>query len=284
MVAGQITGGFAHALGAAIYEEYAYGPDGSFLAGTFADYLVPTTMEIPAPLILHVETPSPFTPLGAKGVGEGNCMSTPVCIANGVADALGLTEINLPLTPAKLGEHLHPPERERPQTAAAAKASSGRGLHGSGEARVKAPPEAVWRMLLDPDTLADIIPGCRKIEKLFDTHFRAEINLGIGPVKGEYRAEVRLADLVPPRTATLHASATGALGFGRGSGRVTLTSDGNGTQLTYEYEAEIGGKVASVGGRLLDATARLVIRQFFAALARRAAPQSGGWWYSWGRS
>jgi 2-furoyl-CoA dehydrogenase large subunit len=102
MVAGQITGGFAHALGAAVFEEYAYGEDGSYLSGTFADYLVPTATEVPAPVILHVESPSPFTPLGAKGVGEGNCMSTPVCIANAVADALGVAEIDLPLKPTKL--------------------------------------------------------------------------------------------------------------------------------------------------------------------------------------
>jgi 2-furoyl-CoA dehydrogenase large subunit len=107
MVAGQITGGFAHAVGAALYEEYVYGPDGSFLTGTFADYLVPTTMEVPAPLILHIETPSPFTPLGTKGVGEGNCMSTPVCLGNAVADALGIAAIDLPLTPAKIAAHLH---------------------------------------------------------------------------------------------------------------------------------------------------------------------------------
>jgi 2-furoyl-CoA dehydrogenase large subunit len=102
MVAGQVTGGFAHALGAALYEEYVYSDDGNFISGTLADYLMPTTAEVPAPLILHFETPSPFTPLGSKGVGEGNCMSTPVCIANAVADALGVTEIDLPLTPAKL--------------------------------------------------------------------------------------------------------------------------------------------------------------------------------------
>jgi 2-furoyl-CoA dehydrogenase large subunit len=107
MVAGQITGGFAHAVGAALYEEYAYGEDGAFLSGTFADYLVPTATEVPAPLILHIETPSPFTPLGAKGVGEGNCMSTPVCIANAVADALGIAEIDLPLTPAKLAARMN---------------------------------------------------------------------------------------------------------------------------------------------------------------------------------
>ena len=102
MVAGQVTGGFAQALGAALYEEYVYADDGSFISGTLADYLMPTTTEVPAPLILHFESPSPFTPLGAKGVGEGNCMSTPVCIANAVADALGVAEIDLPLTPAKL--------------------------------------------------------------------------------------------------------------------------------------------------------------------------------------
>ena len=67
-----------------------------------ADYLMPTTTEVPAPVILHFESLSPFTPLGAKGVGEGNCMSTPVCVANAVADALGVAEIDLPLTPAKL--------------------------------------------------------------------------------------------------------------------------------------------------------------------------------------
>jgi 2-furoyl-CoA dehydrogenase large subunit len=110
MVAGQITGGFAQGVGAALYEEFVYAPDGAFLAGTFADYLLPTATEVPVPVILHVETPSPFTPLGAKGVGEGNCMSTPVCLANAVADALGLAAIDLPMTPAKLAAHIHPAE------------------------------------------------------------------------------------------------------------------------------------------------------------------------------
>ena len=64
--------------------------------------LIATTTEVPEPVILHIETPSPFTPLGAKGVGEGNCMSTPVCIANAVADALGVEAIDLPLTPKRL--------------------------------------------------------------------------------------------------------------------------------------------------------------------------------------
>ena len=111
MVEGQITGGFAQAIGAALYEEYAYSSDGAFLSGTFADYLLPTTTEVPTPLILHIETPSPYTPLGAKGVGEGNCMSTPVCLANAVADALGLASIDLPMTPVKLAAHIHAAEK-----------------------------------------------------------------------------------------------------------------------------------------------------------------------------
>ena len=115
LVDGQIRGGFAHGLGAALYEELAYASDGSFLSGTFADYLVPTACEVPNPTILHMETPSPFTPLGAKGVGEGNTMSTPVCLANAVADALGIDDVELPMTPAKVvswfaGEEPPPPE------------------------------------------------------------------------------------------------------------------------------------------------------------------------------
>ena len=68
MVDGQVCGGFAQAVGAALYEEYAYASDGSFLSGTFADYLLPTVAEVPEPLILHMQTPSPFTPLGSKGL------------------------------------------------------------------------------------------------------------------------------------------------------------------------------------------------------------------------
>ena len=279
MVAGQVTGGFAHAVGAALYEEYAYGDDGSFLTGTFADYLVPTTMEIPAPLILHYETPSPFTPLGAKGVGEGNCMSTPVCLANAVADALGLDAIDLPLTPAKLAAHIHgaestPPQQERPAQAA----GKGRALHGAGEAHVNAPADAVWRMLLDPNTLAAIIPGAHGVEKLSDTHFRADVTLGVGPVTGRYKADIRLSDLDAPRAVTLTGIVTGALGDARGTGRITLTPDEDGTRVAYDYDAAIGGKVASIGGRLLDGAAKVVIRQFFAALVRHTggAPAKRG--------
>jgi 2-furoyl-CoA dehydrogenase large subunit len=90
-------------------------------------------------------------------------------------------------------------------------------------------------------------------------------------VKGRYRADVKLSDLVPPRAVTLGGSAEGALGFGHGQGRINLVPNQNGTTtLRYDYNAAIGGKVASIGGRLLDGAARVIIGQFFAALAREA--------------
>jgi len=273
MVDGQIRGGFAQALGAALYEEYAYAADGSFLTGTFADYLLPTTVEVPDPVILHMETPSPFTPLGSKGVGEGNCMSTPVCIANAVADALGMKNVELPLVPAKLSDIVRGAEPAPPAGRHAGMPRTPKGdrqLRGKGSATVAASPEAVWAMLLDPVTLQAVIPGCHAVERISDTHFRADVTIGVGPVKGRYRAEVALSDLDAPRAVTLGGSAEGALGFGNGEGRITLTPENAGTVVRYEYDAAIGGKVASIGGRLLDGAARVIIGQFFSALARQA--------------
>ena len=139
MVEGQIRGGFAQALGAALLEELSYGEDGDLpvrhLRGLPA---ADRDRGARASRMLHVESPSPFTPLGAKGVGEGNCMSTPVCLANAVADALDLSEIDLPLTPAKLAGLLAG-EEPAPPVGAVMRAKVGkpgdRTMSGSGEAR-----------------------------------------------------------------------------------------------------------------------------------------------------
>ena len=99
---GQVRGGFAMALGAALGERLVYAADGGCLSGSFADYPLPTAAMVPELTILHRESPSPLTPLGAKGMAEGNAMSTPACIANAAADALGVDEIDLPLTPERV--------------------------------------------------------------------------------------------------------------------------------------------------------------------------------------
>lgn len=102
IVEGQILGGFVHGLGGALFEELAYDEDGNFLSGTFADYLCPTATEIPPVEVAHVNTPSPKTVLGAKGLGDGSSMLTPAAIANAVADALGRPDVSPPLTMPKV--------------------------------------------------------------------------------------------------------------------------------------------------------------------------------------
>ena len=274
LVDGQIRGAFAHAVGAALYEELAYGADGSFHTGTFADYLVPTACEIPELLILHRDSKTDATPLGAKGVGEGNCMSTPVCLANAVADALSLEDVALPMTPTRLAAHLHgverPPADISPDAIKVPITGKGRSLTGSGTSLVPAPPEQVWRMVLDPATLAAIMPGCESMERLGENSYRATVVIHIGPIRGRFRTEIKLSELDAPSGLTLSGSAVGPLGSGAGSGRVQFIAEADGTRVSYDYSAEIGGKVASVGGRMIDGSARILISEFFKRLANMA--------------
>ena len=106
IVEGQVLGGFAHGVAAALYEQTVYDDDGNLLTGTFMDYLCPTAPDIPRLASAHRETPSPFTPFGAKGLGEGNTMSAPAALANAVADALGRDDVELPLTAPRVWELL----------------------------------------------------------------------------------------------------------------------------------------------------------------------------------
>ncbi len=103
---GQLRGGFAHGAGAALFEQHVYDEWGNLLTGSFMDYLTPTAPDLPRMRLHHQETPSPFTALGAKGLGEGNTMSAPAAIANAVADALDVEQVQIPLTPDRVWELL----------------------------------------------------------------------------------------------------------------------------------------------------------------------------------
>jgi 2-furoyl-CoA dehydrogenase large subunit len=280
---GQIRGSFAAAFGATMLEEFVYADDGSFLSGTFADYLAPTAPEMPELTVLHpVQTPSPYTRLGAKGIAEGNQYSTPVCVANAVADALGITDVEIPLTPSRVYEWIHDAERPPPEGQPAAPPAKGRALEGSGAIEVPAPREDVWRVLMDPASLAAVIPGCDSLEQVGDDAYRAVVDLGVGPVRGRFEAQVRLTDLVAPESGTLSGSMIGPLGSSHGAGHLRLEEIGTGTRVAYDYEIHLAGKVASVGGRMLDGAARVLIGQFFAGLVRQAAGETSdapdGWW------
>jgi 2-furoyl-CoA dehydrogenase large subunit len=103
---GQVRGGLAHGAGAALFERHVWDEDGNLLTGSFVDYLVPTAPDLPTPRLGHRESPTPFLPLGAKGLGEGTTMSVPAAIANAVADALGRDDVEPPFTPGRVWELL----------------------------------------------------------------------------------------------------------------------------------------------------------------------------------
>ena len=188
---------------------------------------------------------------------------------------LGSKDVELPLVPAKLAQLVRGAEPAPPAGRAAERDRASGAATGVCAAKARRAsarrPSASGPCCSIPATLQAVIPGCHNVQKISDTHFRADVTIGVGPVKGRYRADVKLSDLDPPHAVTLGGSAEGALGFGSGEGRITLVPTANGgTAIRYVYEAAIGGKVASIGGRLLDGAARVIIGQFFAALARQA--------------
>jgi 2-furoyl-CoA dehydrogenase large subunit len=276
---GQIRGGFAQALGAALMEEFAYRPDGSFASGTFADYLVPTAVEIPEPVIAHMQTPSPFTPLGAKGIGEGNSMSTPVCIANAIADALGPAvdpqAIELPMTPSRIIELIAPAE-QRPQHIAPPPQGDGKHFATSGSVNIAAPVEEIFRVLHDPEQLASLIPGCRKLHVASDNRYIADIALSVGLVNVSFHADISVVDEEPMRRMRLFGKGSGALGAAEGDGRITLTELPDGTRLDYEYKVSLSGKIVAVGARMIESATGVVLKQLFSRLGRVAGHKASG--------
>ncbi len=276
---GQIRGAFVQGLATALYEEFIYDQAGTFLSGTFADYLVPTAMELPDLELLHIETPSPFTPLGAKGLAEGNCMSVPACVANAICDALGVENVQLPATPARIHAMIAGEEPARPAhmtprsgiapTGTPAAGKDARQIKGAGSVSVAAPPEKVWEALLDPENLQAVIPGCHSLEKQGDNDYRAEVSLGVGPVRGRFKANVKLSDLKPVESGRIGGSISGPLGGASGSGVLRLSPEGSGTRIDYDYEVAVAGKAAAVGGRMLEGAASLVIGQFFDRFGRK---------------
>jgi carbon monoxide dehydrogenase subunit G len=129
---------------------------------------------------------------------------------------------------------------------------------------IPASPEKVWNSLNDPQILRQCVPGCERMDKTDDTHFSAAAVLKIGPVKATFNANITLDNLDPPRRCTLKGEGQGGVaGFARGEAEVVLTPEGDGTVLSYTAQAQIGGKLAQIGQRLIDGAAKQVADDFF---------------------
>jgi len=146
-------------------------------------------------------------------------------------------------------------------------------MEQAGEHRIAAPRERVWAALNDPEVLKRCIDGCESLERIDDHSFRAVVRARLGPVNAAFTGEVALKDVDPPNGYTLEVGAKGGpAGFANGTARVRLTDDGADTVLAYTAEGRVGGKLAQIGQRLIDAAARKTADDFFEAFARELAP------------
>jgi len=140
-----------------------------------------------------------------------------------------------------------------------------------GEERIAAPVQKVWEALNNPDVLKQAIPGCQSLEKKSDTEMAATVVLKIGPIKATFNGEVTLKNLNPPHSYTIQGEGKGGIaGFAKGGADVTLTADGaDATVLKYAAKAEVGGKIAQLGSRLVESTSKKLAGQFFTTFGDR---------------
>ena len=142
----------------------------------------------------------------------------------------------------------------------------------TGEYRIAASRERVWEALNDPETLKASIPGCSELQAVGDNSFTATVTAKVGPVKAKFQGQVTLSDMDPPNGYTIQGEGKGgAAGFAKGGAKITLLEDGDGTLLRYEVNANVGGKLAQIGSRLIDGTAKKLSAEFFTTFSELAA-------------
>ena len=146
----------------------------------------------------------------------------------------------------------------------------------TGEQLITVPQAEVWRGLNDPEVLKACIAGCESIEKVSDNEYKVSMVAAVGPVKAKFSGKLLLADLNPPNSYSLSFEGSGgAAGFGKGGAQVSLKSESAGTRLSYSAKANVGGKLAQVGSRLIDGVARKMADDFFVAFNEKLTGVSG---------
>ncbi|MFQ5348046.1 MAG: carbon monoxide dehydrogenase subunit G [Rhodothalassiaceae bacterium] len=145
----------------------------------------------------------------------------------------------------------------------------------AGETLIPASRETVWAALNDETLLIQCIPGCEALERIGDNELAAAVTARVGPVKATFKGEVRLENVSPPNSYTLVGQGKGAAGFARGRADVSLHDEGEGaTRLVYSVEANVGGKLAQIGARLIESSARKYADDFFTTFSRLVAERA----------
>jgi carbon monoxide dehydrogenase subunit G len=144
----------------------------------------------------------------------------------------------------------------------------------NGAVQLSATRDKVWAMLNDPEVLKVCIPGCEMLDKSSDTEFQAIASGKVGPVKARWKGKVKLTDLDPPNGYRIVGEGEGGVaGFAKGNARVSLSDTDGGTLLSYDVEAQIGGKLAQLGQRLINSAAKKTADDFFVKFAAAVAPK-----------
>jgi uncharacterized protein len=155
----------------------------------------------------------------------------------------------------QVAQYLPPATRNLQQT------SGGKPMELSGEYTFDAPQEMVWEALQDPEVLASIMPGGEGFEAVGDNEYTGTLNIRVGPVQGKFNGHIQLSNLVAPESYDISVDGKGAPGFVKASGGLKLSGQGEQTHMAYSGKAQIGGRIATVGQRLLDASAKSIVRQ-----------------------
>ena len=140
----------------------------------------------------------------------------------------------------------------------------------TGERRIPAPRQTVWDALNNPEVLKASIPGCTSLDKLSDTELKATASIKIGPISAKFGGAVTLSEIDPPNGYTISGEGQGGVaGFAKGGAKVGLVDDGADTLLSFSVNAQVGGKIAQLGARLIDATAKKMADAFFDEFSRQ---------------
>jgi carbon monoxide dehydrogenase subunit G len=140
-----------------------------------------------------------------------------------------------------------------------------------GEHTFNAPRERVWRALLDPEVLARTLPGCERLERTGENEYRGVLNVQVGPVKGQFQGTLQLAGILPLEGYHMKLDGSGPSGFMNGQGELRLADAPAGTTLRYDLDTQIGGRIAGLGQRLVESSAKSITRQGLEGLARELA-------------
>ena len=134
-------------------------------------------------------------------------------------------------------------------------------------------PERAWELLQDPNVLSKAIPGCQSLVRTGENQYELKLKMLLASLSGDFIGKVTLADHEPPTRFRMIVEGSGKIGFLKGEGMLTLSSVLSGTEVAYDGEAQIGGKMASVGQRLIDTTAKLMVKRFFKKLVKQGFGQ-----------